>query len=195
VHSRAIPVEIFSEWFAMEVHINTEFFTEANEEVASNPDFIGGTLGAFSENLEFPLTLGDLGIDAFVVDAGVEAEIKVLLDDFASDIADSVEADPSVVRALWCWEAIFREAKRASILIEEILLLEAEPSVGIIQDGSTGVGDVRCAIGHHDLAHDENTIFTARVRENGDWLENAIRASAGSLAGGTAVKTPQGKFF
>ena len=45
------------------------------------------------------------------------------------DDADSVEADPSVVQALWCWKTIFREAKRASILIEEILLLEAEPRV------------------------------------------------------------------
>ena len=64
----------------------------------------------FAEDLEFPLTLGHLGIDAFVVDAGVEAEIKVLLDDFASDVANSAEADTSVVRALWSWEAIFREA-------------------------------------------------------------------------------------
>ena len=174
VHSRTIPVEVFSEWLAMEVHINTKLFTEANEEVASDPDFIGGALGAFSENLEFPLPFGHLGIDAFVVDAGVEAEIKVLLDDFASDVANSAEADTSVVRALWGWEAIFRETERATVLIEEILLFEAEPSVGIIQDGGAGVGDVRSAIGHHDLAHDESAIFTGRGRENGDWLENAI---------------------
>jgi hypothetical protein len=109
-----------------------------------------------------------------VVDAGVETEIKVLLDDFASDVTYGAEADTSVVRALWRWETIFRESKRATILIEEILLLEAEPCVGIIQDGGTGVGDVRSAIGHHDLAHDENAIFTGRVRENGDGLENAI---------------------
>jgi hypothetical protein len=170
-------------------------FTEANEEVASDPDFIGGALGAFSENLEFPLTLGNLGIDAFVVDAGVEAEIKVLLDDFASDVANSAEADTSVVRALWGWEAIFRETERASVLIEEILLLESEPSVGIIKNRSTRVGDMRSAIGHHDLAHNESAIFTGRVRENGDWLENAIRAAAGSLTSRAAIKTPQGKFF
>jgi hypothetical protein len=170
VHSRAIPIEVFTEWFAMEVHVYTELFTEANEKVTSDPDFISGALGAFSENLEFPLTLGNLGIDAFVVDAGVEAEIKVLLD----DVADGAEADTSVVRALWRWEPIFRETERATILIEKILLLEAEPSVGIIQDGGTGVGNVRSAIRQHDLAHDENAIFTGRVRENGYWLENAI---------------------
>jgi hypothetical protein len=174
VHSRAIPIEVFSEWFAMEVYIYTKLFTEANEKVTSDPDFIGGTLGAFSENLEFPLTFGHFGIDAFVVDAGVEAEIKVLLDDFTSDVADGAEADTSVVRALWSWEAIFRETERATILIEEIFLLEAEPSVGIIQDRGTGVGNVRSAIRQHDLAHDENAIFTGRVRENGYWLENAI---------------------
>ncbi len=51
------------------------------QEVAGDPHLIGGGLGALAEDLEFPLALGHFGVDAFVVDAGREAEIEVLLDD------------------------------------------------------------------------------------------------------------------
>ena len=83
VHAGAVPVS--RERFTMPFDIEAVVFAEAKEEEAGHPHFVSGTLGAFAEDLEFPLAFGDLGIDAFVVDASFEAKIEVLFDDRASD--------------------------------------------------------------------------------------------------------------
>ncbi len=58
---------------------STSYFSQRRiEEVAGHPHLVGGALGAFAEDLEFPLALRHFGVDAFVVDAGVEAEVEVL---------------------------------------------------------------------------------------------------------------------
>ena len=50
--------------------------------------------------MEFPLALRHFGVDAFVVDAGVEAEVEMLLDDFTGDVTHGVITDTGVVKAL-----------------------------------------------------------------------------------------------
>ena len=195
VHTGAVPVGR-AEWFAMVFHIDAVAFANAIEDVTSDPDFVSRFFGAFAEDLEFPLTFGHFGVDAFVVDASFEAKIEVLLDDLTGDIADVFITYAAIVRALRSGVAVFRETEGTSILIEEIFLLEAEPSAGIVEDGSTGVGGVRShAIGHHDLAHDQRAIEAGGVGVDRHWLENAVRAAAFGLLGGTTVKAPVGKLI
>ena len=57
----------------MEVHVDAVLLAEAQQEVAGDPDLVGGLLRALAEDLELPLALRDLGVDALVVDAGLEA--------------------------------------------------------------------------------------------------------------------------
>jgi len=145
--------------------------------------------------LELPLALGDLGVDAFVVDAGVEAEVEVFFHDLAGDVADGAVADSGVVEALRSRETFDREAQRATILVKEIFLLEAEPGVRIVKNGGAGVGRMRGAVGQKNFAHDERAVFAGRVREDRDGLENAVRAVALGLAGRAAVEAPVGKLL
>jgi hypothetical protein len=90
--------------------VDAVFFGQPLHQVTGHPHLIGGFLGALAEDLEFPLALRDFGIDAFVVDAGGEAEVEMLLDDLAGDVTDVGIADAGVIRTLRCGIATGREA-------------------------------------------------------------------------------------
>ncbi len=140
------------------------FSREALQNIAGDPHFVGGPLRAFAENLELPLALGHFGVDAFMVDAGVKADVEMLLDDLAGDIADVLVADAGIIRALRSGITAFREAERTTVLIKEIFLLKSEPGAGIVQDRGAGVRGVRRdAVRHHHFAHDERAILAGAV--------------------------------
>ena len=195
MHAGSVPVAV-AERLAVVFHVDTVFFANAVEEIAGDPHFVGGSFGAFSEDLEFPLAFGHLGVDAFVVDSGIEAEVEVLLDDLAGDVTHEGITHAAVVRALAdLGETIGGKAQRTAVLIEEVFLLEAEPCAGIVEDGGATVGRVRGAVRHHDFAHDDGSVLAGAVRENCYWLEHAIGASAGCLPGGRAVEAPKREFL
>lgn len=191
VHTGTVPVA--SDWLAVPLDVNLVFLGEAEEKEASDPDIVGGFLGALGEDLEFPLTFGDFGIDAFVIDACIEAEVEVKVGDFASHASDVFEADTAVVFTLGVWVTAFGETERYTVLHEEILLLESEPGIGIICDGSAGVGRVGSAIRKHHLTHDEDAVFAGAVGVEGNRLEDAVGVAAFCLLGGGAIEAPLGK--
>ena len=179
----------------MPVHVDSIFFTQTKEEEASDPDLVGSLARSFSEDLELPLALRDLGIDALVVDASVKAEVEVFVNDRTGNITNVFITDTTIVFALGSRVTAFGETKDFTILFEEILLLETEPCVLIIKDAGAGVRWVGSSVGKHDFAHDENAVFTGAVRVEGDWLEDAVGASSGSLLGRRSVESPLRKLL
>jgi hypothetical protein len=85
------------------------------------------------------LTLRHFGVDAFVVDAGVEAEVEVFLDKLTGNIADVLVADASIVGALRRRIAGCREAEWAAVLVEKVFLFKAEPCAGIVENSGSFV--------------------------------------------------------
>src|SRR5262245_55832705 len=118
----------------MEVDVDAVALAEAQEQIARDPHLVGGPLRALAEDLELPLALSDLGVDPLEVDAGSKAEVDVRVDDLARDVADVPVADAGVVLALRRREAFAREAERAAVAVQEVLLLETEPRVRIVRD-------------------------------------------------------------
>jgi hypothetical protein len=168
------------------------FSRQAQEQVARHPDLVGGPLRALAEHLEFPLALRHFGVDAFVVDAGREAEVEVLLDDLAGDVADVLVADAGVVRALRRRVSLLREAERTAVLVEEVLLLEAEPGALVVQDGGAAVRRMRRdAVRHHHFAHHQRAVGAGGIGIDRDRLEHAVRRVALGLHGRRTVEAPQ----
>ena len=62
----------------------------SEQKVTRDPHVIANLLGTLCEDLIFPLPLGNFGIDPFEIDSGIKANIDVLFDDLASDIANVV---------------------------------------------------------------------------------------------------------
>ena len=180
VHAGAVPVG-GTQRLAVILHVDSVLLAKTVQDVTGHPDLVSTGLGAFAENLEFPLTLRHFGVDAFMIDAGIQTDIEVLFDDLTGDVADVIVSDAGVVRALRGWVTIFRETERAAILIKEILLLKTEPGIRIIQDGGTVIGSVRRTVGIIDLTHDENAILAGAVRIECHWLQHTVRAAAGCL--------------
>ena len=175
----------------MQLHVDFVLFTEASHQIARGPQVVGGLVRALAEDLVFPLALGHFGVDALVVDAGVEAKVEMLLDDLTGDRAHVLVADAAVVGALRSGIAVLREAERTAILIEEVLLLEAEPKIRIVRGRGAHIGRVRRAVGEHDFAEHDESVLAGGIGIQRHGLENAIGLVARSLHGGAAVKSPQ----
>ena len=75
------------------------------------------------------------------------------IDDFAGNVSDARIADTAVKFALtFSREATLWKTEGSAVLPEEVLLLKSKPSVGIVNDGSTGIGRMRLSIGKHHFA-------------------------------------------
>src|SRR4029453_10021411 len=99
----------------MEVEVHAVPLAEAEHQVARDPELVGGALGAPTEDLELPLPLRDLGVDALDSDAGLDAQVDVLIDDLPRDVAHVLEADAGVVLALRRREAFLRDPERPPV--------------------------------------------------------------------------------
>ena len=103
---------------------DAEVLGDPVEQPAGHPQLVGDVERAQRADLELPLARHDLGVDARDAEAGVEARLEVRLDDVTAE--DLVGADAAVVEGLRRGEAVGREAERAAVLEERVLLLDAE---------------------------------------------------------------------
>ena len=85
VEARAVPVDLGPERLGMEVDVDAVALAEPQEQVARDPQLVGGPPRALAEDLELPLALRHLGVDPHVLDAGLEAEVEMLVDDRAGE--------------------------------------------------------------------------------------------------------------
>ena len=174
MHARTIPVRV-TEWLWMPVYRHIIFFSSSFNQVPGQPDFVTCTLGTFGENLKFPLARRNLSVDTFNVQAGFEAHIEVLFDNFPT--VGVLAANGTVVRSLWCRETFLRESQRLVCvdIHQEVFLLKAKPEVVVIFfDSGAAVGDVRSTIGVQDFSHHQVAVFPIRIRNDRDWLQQAV---------------------
>src|SRR4029453_11097045 len=174
----------------MEVDVHAVPLAEAEHQVPRDPELVGGALGALTEDLELPLSLRDLRVDALDRDPGLDAEVDVLVDNLPRDVAHVLEADAGVVLALRRGKAFLREPERRAVPVEEVLLLEAEPRVRVVRDRGAAVRRMRRPVGQQHLAHDEVGAAPRGVGEERNRLEEAVRARAFRLARRAAVEVP-----
>ena len=118
----AVPVALHR--LGVERGGHVEVLGGAVQQPAGDPQLVGDLERAERADLELPLADHHLGVDAADRQAGGEAVVEVLLDDLAAE--DLVGADAAVVAALRGREAADREAVRAAVLEERVLLLDAE---------------------------------------------------------------------
>ena len=151
-------------------HRDAEVLGDAVEQPARDPQLVRDVERAQRADLELPLAGHDLGVDAGDADAGLDAGVHVRLDDLTAE--DLVGADAAVVEALRGGVAAEREAERATVLEEVVLLLDAEQRLLVCEllrdrhELGAVVGDVRRHVDVEHLAHDELVVAAAdRVRD------------------------------
>ena len=170
VHARTIPVQLAK---GLGVPVDGEAVLLANslQQVTRYPGFIARALGTFCENLKFPLSGSNLGVNAFYIDARCETQIKVLF--YTLSAKGVPRSDRAVIRSLRPGVAVHRKARRqlGINVPQKILLLETEPEVVIvIVNGSAAVRCVRRAVRVEYFCHHQKGVFAAGVWENRDGL-------------------------
>ena len=199
MHSGAVPIAFLG--FAVPFEVDSVFFAKPQEEIAGYPHVIGAFFGAFGKELEFGLRFGDFEVDAFVVDAGFQAKKKVRVDNFSGVFAYVFVADAAVVFALRRRESagLARPMQGSSSFKQEVLLLQAEPGFGIVDDGGPHVGEMGRAVRVFHFAHYQKGVVVFLVQRRPafvlierDRFEHAVRVASFGLLRGAAVKSPLG---
>ncbi len=111
--------------------------------------------------------------------------------DRARNRAHVLVAYAAVVGALRTGVAVPGEAKRAAVLVEEVLLLKAHPEIGIVLNRSARVCRMWRAVRMHHFAQYDVSILATCVRVQSHRLQNAVGTLALGLHRGTAVESPQ----
>ena len=83
-----------------------------------------------------------------------------------------------------------REAERRAVLVEEVLLLEAEPRVRVVRDRRAAVARMRRPVREHHLAHHERAVRPRRVGEDRDRLQHAVRVASRRPGGSSCRRSP-----
>src|SRR5260370_3619653 len=160
MHAGAVPVTL--DWLAMQLDVHLILLAKSHHQIASSPQIIGGFGSCVSEDLEFPLALGNFGVDAFMIDTCRQAKFQVLLNDLTGHAAHVFVANTAVVGKLGNgWEAVLRKAERPAVFVEEILLFKTNPQVRIIFDGGAVIGGMWRAIRMHDFAKNYISVLAA----------------------------------
>ena len=191
MHTAAVPVAL--DGLRVELDDDVVLLGTALEQVASNPGVVAGLLGALAEQLVFPLTLHHFGVDAGDRQAGLEAGVEVLFDQVATDAV--LDADRAVIRSLRGRVAVLGEAEGLAVLGQRVLLLEAEPQVGVVFEAPAEVARVNRSVRREDFAHNERSVLAERVLDDADGLQQAVGRVAFSLLGAGAVEVPTGAFL
>ena len=84
-------------------------------------------------------------------------------------------------------------AERKAVFVEEVLLLEPDPQVGVVFDRGARVCGMRRAIGVHDFAENEIRVRAGSIRIQSHRFQHTVGAFALRLHSGTAVETPIGQ--
>jgi hypothetical protein len=69
---------------AAPLDVDAVLLAQAGQEVAGDPHLVGGALGALAEDLELPLALRHLGVDAFELIPASRQMSMCFLDDLAA---------------------------------------------------------------------------------------------------------------
>ena len=156
MHTGAIPVS--SERLTVPININPILFAKAKEKESCDPYIISSLFRSLTKDLELPLSLSYLGINAFMIDTCMQALPEMLFSDLPAKSGHVLEANSAVVFALGLRISFRWKADGNSVLCEEIFLLKSEPSSLVVKDCSSGVRWVGVSIREHDLAHYQSLI-------------------------------------
>ena len=130
-----------------------------------------------------------------MVDAGVEAQIEVRVDDLARDVADVLVADAGVVFALRRREAAVGGKPSGTPSLRGNIPARSRTRCRDRPESSRGCC-VGCGVSSGSkLRTSRARRCLRRVGKNGHRLEHAIRARAFGLARRAAVEAPAGEFF
>jgi hypothetical protein len=199
VQTGTVPVT--GDGLGVDGDLGAKVLGDAVEEEAGGPEVVTHLDALAGADLELPLGRHDLGVSAGDVDAGVQAGLVVSVDNVALD--DLASAYTAVVGALGSRETTRGPAVRPIVGVEEgVLLLKTEPGLAVsvqLHDLLALMAVVELvggAVGVPALGEDDDIGGTAeRIGEDGDGPQVDVGVVTGGLAGGRAVKVPDGELI